>query len=699
MAVASAVHAQRLRAEADLLQRAAARLEKDAPQAGPLDDLAARWNSGSLPNREALERLLSESSQALGGELAALERTLAEQLGQAQAAWVATRGTLAQQRREVQESELQRRSAGAVATLLSVDQGWFWLCGAVSIAVVLAVVVHDRRRELRRRLNGLGTRSMTLLGTLAGLLVVLVTLAIVTFVWSDQLRAALASLDSGRESEQTPHPRPSPVRGEGVSEESPAADASTDVAALETRLSSARAAYEKAVAAWNSARKVPADGAAGWVRQSAEYRQRVVAVAVDAQVLEWLPTALAADRKRLEELRQSAQSESATRAAYVRWRPAIRAALGFGLMGLTACAAAWFLRDRKRRLAAIAETCPLCLGRGFLEYDPASPPPPPLPDHGPALNGFAAVRCRNLIGRQPPEYCDYTFASAYRELPKLCFPTLGVPQAGKTHWLAMVYWVLNRGDYARAVQFERIKSRGSEDFDVIVEEILNSRIGTAATQRERIPHPVVFNFRDRDRLGRANLLVNLFDYSGEVTSDMAADDFRRRRALEADGYLFFLDPTYPSGPQAKALVDFREDLRLLKGLPPGSRVLTPMALCVSKIDLLSKQPYALPEGGDAVGRFYEELERIDPTGEALTTEVFAARSQLVSKLRETIWPGWQIERQVEELFGHRYQFFPLTPVGLDGRGESDLSLRTISPFGLLEPLVWLLQMNGYRVMQ
>ena len=37
-------------------------------------------------------------------------------------------------------------------------------------------------------------------------------------------------------------------------------------------------------------------------------------------------------------------------------------------------------------------------------------------------------------------------------------------------------------------------------------------------------------------------------------------------------------------------------------------------------------------------------------------------------------------------------------VGLDGRGETDLNLRTIAPFGLLEPLMWLLEMNGYPVL-
>ena len=64
-----------------------------------------------------------------------------------------------------------------------------------------------------------------------------------------------------------------------------------------------------------------------------------------------------------------------------------------------------------------------------------------------------------------------------------------------------------------------------------------------------------------------------------------------------------------------------------------------------------------------------------------------------------IWPGWQIQRTVEDVFRGRSLFFPMTPVGLDGRGESDLNLRTIAPYGLLEPLAWLLHMNGYPVLE
>jgi hypothetical protein len=31
-------------------------------------------------------------------------------------------------------------------------------------------------------------------------------------------------------------------------------------------------------------------------------------------------------------------------------------------------------------------------------------------------------------------------------------------------------------------------------------------------------------------------------------------------------------------------------------------------------------------------------------------------------------------------------------------GEKDLNKRTINPYGILEPLLWLLHMNGYPVL-
>jgi hypothetical protein len=53
---------------------------------------------------------------------------------------------------------------------------------------------------------------------------------------------------------------------------------------------------------------------------------------------------------------------------------------------------------------------------------------------------------------------------------------------------------------------------------------------------------------------------------------------------------------------------------------------------------------------------------------------------------------------VRSLFGDRFMFFPMTPVGLDKLGEQDLSQRTIKPYAIQQPLLWLLHMNGYPVL-
>jgi hypothetical protein len=121
----------------------------------------------------------------------------------------------------------------------------------------------------------------------------------------------------------------------------------------------------------------------------------------------------------------------------------------------------------------------------------------------------------------------------------------------------------------------------------------------------------------------------------------------------------------------------------------------PIALCVSKIDLMVNQSYADPRGLGVVERFYQELGELGWETDLASIE---ARSRLLARLRDMVWPGWQIERQIDDLFGGRFLFFPLTPVGLDGLGERDLSRRTISPVGLLDPLLWLLHMNGYPVL-
>ena len=677
--VADFVAHERLVVNSAVLDEEVQRLEGIGAAGGPLSDLADSLTRLEPATRSAIAITLRDGSQPVLDNLDAALSDLHRQTGELTSVWQAARRSLNQDQFLLFRVKASRRLNSQLASLLSVDKRWFWLFGLIAVGCMLGVVLHDRRREVRRMVHGGRARAMGLTKLLTLAMFLLGALTMATFVMGDKIYEALLVLGSATEAS----PR------QVIEDRN--ADIRQNLKTAEASYRQQQARYNQSLATCQTRLAHGTGGMAPLTPLWKDFRTRVLNFAAETTLLERLPAAVQGDLAELGQVREELAVNTEATVRYLRLRQVIRGSLGLALLGLTTFGGVFFWRGRRQRRETTAATCPLCLGRDSLVADRSD-------GLGMTAEAFGTVRCRNVISQQPYEECDYSFATAYQPMAKLCFPTLGVPQAGKTHWLAMLYWALGRGEFPPSVEFHKLKSRTSEDFDVLVEEILTSRIGTAATQRERIPHPVVFNFRDRDRYGRSNLLVNIFDYSGEVTLDMRVDDYRRRRALAADGYLFFLDPTYPTAPQAKALADFREDLRLLQAVKTGKRIRTPVALCVSKIDMLGG-PGSASGSGDWIGQFFQDLARIDPSGDAITLDVIEARSRLVARLRETIWPGWQVERQVRELFGGRFMFFPLSPVGLEGRGESDLSLRTISPFGLLEPLLWLLQMNGYCVLR
>lgn len=662
------------------LKRELERLEAVSEDGSPSEDLLTELERIDNETRQELANVLQANVRPVVDNLDGAIAEIDQQLAAMEDAWLATRTALNETRLLLFDVEGSRRVAGQFASLLSVDKRWFWLFGLVAVATLVGLVFHDRRHEIRRVLNGGRARAMGLSKFLSAALVVLAILTLTTFLMGDRIYEALLTVGLG---DQTSPRAAMEARQTAIDEA--IEKLTNERQALEQSHQSLQDDYRRRLTdAMPAGNRVPLR----WK----QFRQHLLHVTETLAVLESLPSAMETDRAELNQLSRELDEETQAAARYLRLRRWLRGGLGLALLGLAVGGGCLYHRGVRARRELTANTCPLCLGVDHLQQAPNYARRSDMPP-------VEAVQCTNVVSEEPYEECDYTFMDAYRQLTKLCFPTLGVPQAGKTHWLTMLYWELNRGNFPRSIQFEKVKSQSSEDYDIIVEEILSARIGTAATQRDRIPHPLIFNFQDRDPCGRSNVLVNIFDYSGEVTSDMGVEDYRRRRALDADGYFFFLDPTYPSEPQAKALADFREDLRLVRGIRTGKRLRTPVALCISKIDVLAGQSYASPDGGDAIAKFYDDLARIDPTGESTNLKVIEARSRLTAQLRDTIWPGWQIERQIHDLFGGRYQFFPLTPVGLDGRGETDLSLRTISPFGLLEPLTWLLQMNGYPVLE
>lgn len=590
--------------------------------------------------------------------------------------WRNTEQTRLDAARRADEAERELRKAQQTALALGAENRWFWLAGLVALAAVLAVFGIDQRHAIRRYLNGGRAKGLGLGKALVAVVIVLSIVTAALFFASDGL--IVDFFDPG--------------------------PAGTELAAIHEEHQADLAAYDR-----NRKRRAAIDESAADERRKLDplYRSRLPLTHSLALLDNWWTywTAVAHREAQLAALEEGHKRLTASSSALdpartgslaaktkenreltAGWRRHAQLICGFigvALISLVAIGFGGLARALRNRTQKLANTCPLCLSEGTLK---------PAGDNA----GEGMVRCGHVISESPFEECDFEFPAMFRGVPKLCFPTLGVPSAGKTHWLAMVYRQLNRGDFPAEVEFAKLRSRSSDDFDHIVEDMLASKRGPAATQQNALPKPLVFNFIDKDRLGRSNVLVNVFDYSGEVLRAFTLDDYQRRRAFTADGYFFFLDPTKTSDEQTAPLSNFRQDVRIVKNLRAGQQIRCPVALCVPKIDLLTSQPYADPNGNDAVDHFYRDVAEI---GWGLDEPSIAKRATLMRSLRDTIWPGWEIERQIDDLFGGRYMFFPFTPIGLDGIGADwTTGNRIISPVGILHPLMWLLHMNGYPVL-
>lgn len=665
----------RLNAEKAWYDRMAGQLESRASVEELTSDLKTVL-SNDPPIGRKLTSIMESANQGFLNELE--ERLRASQAEETRqiAEWSTTRSSLNQQRSVVEEAANSRRVVTQIAFLLSVDNRWFWLFGLIGAIALAAACIHARRQGFRRFLNGGKAKALRASQFLLVIIAILGVGTLATFLLGDQIYETLVFASA--------------PGGESVREQM-----KRDVEAVEREVEQAKPLQAQsrthfAAAVDKSLRQLQSSAApaAQLPQQWQKHLDTMAAVHAGLAVRTDAATRHQADAIQLEEEARRVAEREDELASYHRMRGYLRMGMGGFLASIPLIGGLVLTRSLRRRQRSIRNTCPQCLGVGTFET---------VSNGG--LSGRAGlemVRCKNVVSQHPFTECDFTFAANYREMEKLCFPTLGIPQSGKTHWLLMVYRELNRGNFPKAVQFSRIKSPAAEELDEKVDALLNSRVAPYATQSDTIPHPLLFNFRDSDPVGKSNLLVNIFDYSGEVIQRMTLEDHQRHRALEGDGFLFFLDPTFPSEPQAEALARFREDLYQVKGIKVGTQLRIPVALCITKIDLLVNQPFASPDGGGVVGEFYQRLGGI---GWEMDLASIALRSRIIHELRETIWPGWQIERQIHDLFGGRFMYFPLSPVGLDNVGETDLSRRVLAPVGILHPMMWLLHMNGYPVLK
>ncbi len=658
--VARALESFRLEAEAAFFQTAAEQLQ--SPPAG-VQAIAPKLTIGSVDDqalRDALANLGRVSSSPLERALAKTAEQLAQRENALVEKWRRARAALGQARSEIALSATDKGLLQRAARVLDA-QNLAILTGALgALAGLLYVYCHGNRHALRRRHAGRDRAPAMLALRAAKLSVLLAVLATAAaFALGGRSNAALMA----------------PHWGAGPKAQGTAADPGQSVPSVPELLEErkrAQAELAEAVARLQARTASPGepDLATLWGTLQPALLKLHVTLRVQPRVAEQL-------RSDLEQLRGLREQHacSVRQAAQDRWMSAwVRGLAGVVVLVAIAVPGAMMLRSYRQRQDRIWRTCPMCLKEGTLKYDRAA----------------KVARCTYVFSESPYQACDFTFGPKYLDMVKLCFPMLGTPTSGKTHWLAMTYRQLSEGEYPGEVGFFTLQSPMAEEFKRVVRDILQQRLGTSPTNPQRMPFPMIFDFADRDPWGRSNILVNVFDFAGEVVARQTMRHPQRERALQGDGFLYFLDPLEPRETQAPALDGFLSDVRMVHDAAKGKPILAPVAVCISKIDMMVTKEYA-GQDGEIVHRFYKDLARI---GWDLDQPSVLRRSRLAAALCEVIWPGWNLE---QKLHGIRHMFFPLTPVGLDKPGEPDLTKRVIGPLGLLAPLLWLLEMNGYRV--
>lgn len=598
---------------------------------------------------------------------------------------IRTRETLIKDRKLLLEVSAQNQFSGQLASTFNVDNKWLWLGGVLAFGTLLGMILHDRRQGLRRLLWVRRTRAVAVVVLGVGLLAIPLLPAVLTFALGDQTYQALLELTSRRTANELGE---DPVVG---------------LKSLQTEISALEATEKKLLSERNilvGQRQRKLDELFGvqnqptfgteWTTLRSNLLKSYTASRVRQAMIEALEVDLLAV-KGLEEKLAGQQSGVESNSQKKRLTGAIvggiliAAALTLGLV---------FQFSVNKRRKRWASTCPRCLTeKGLTKSSPVA-----------GASSIYDLRCQNVVSENPYEECDFTFNSKYAPFPKISFPTLGISSSGKTHWMVMAYQRLKEVKLPNGARLDRIASRGSEEFDRLVQQILQDRVGPEGT-RNRLPEPIVFEFGDADPFvkGGNSGVVNLFDFAGQVSMTGGLHDYVRQRQLKSEGYLFFLDPTKPKDSQVESLLRFSDQVKNVKNWKSGRQLHTPVALCVSKLDRTVYQDYA--KGGDVMRSFFEELNAVDSSTSPMSLTQMEKRSKLVAELQNTIWPFWDIEDRFRQIFGDRFMFFPMTPVGLPPSGITDpyviddLSQRLIEPYGILEPLLWLLHMNGYPVLK
>jgi hypothetical protein len=335
--------------------------------------------------------------------------------------------------------------------------------------------------------------------------------------------------------------------------------------------------------------------------------------------------------------------------------------------------------------------CPVCMARGTLRPDGHHS------DADGNEEGQRTLCCDNVLDTRYYQECGFTCPADQMRPPQLSFAAVAPSCCGGTTiWFVMLHHLIKTGVLRQRITLREWPSRTSEELERCLEDLLIDGHGPSATQPAEMPQPMAVHVDDGG--GNRQATANIFDFAGE-TLQRHFDWINPRRMFSTDGICLFLDLFFEHRRHETIVREAIRNLWALRRLGPNGRSPLFLAVCVSKLDLLVNVdvPASAPNGWRE--GFYEKLRTADAAHAPWTMERIKARSELTAELLSHVWPEWQVVRQFRDRFGDCCEFFPMSVFGFSELGRTDLGDRAIEPYGVLEPVLWLLHRFGFNTLE
>ena len=309
-------------------------------------------------------------------------------------------------------------------------------------------------------------------------------------------------------------------------------------------------------------------------------------------------------------------------------------------------------------------------------------------------------------GRRCPA-CGKALESEYLDSGGRNIAVIGSADSGKSTWVGVLVHELQRGQVnerfagmSLSLIGDRSRDRYSREFEQPLFQ--DSRtVDSTRTARVLTPEPLIFSLRFKKAglfgTTRVDPVVTVFyDTAGEDVARAESMDLLTSYLNAAEGIILLLDPVQM--PKIRAMVgttgqktEYTEQLHVVdrlgellrerRGASAGALLRTPIAIALTKLDLLrdtidAQSPLRQPSRHDGV---YDEADGLD------------VHEEIRGWLDR--WYDPAFDRTVGTTFKN-YRYFGLSALGAPPVDRNRLAPGGVHPYRLEEPMLWLLSRFG-----